>query len=816
MTEGASQQNEGRDYRSNQRFQNDEDRFVGEQSGGGYRGGYREGGRGREGNGNRGRGGRGGFSGRGGHNSRDATQQDEHGSEQPPTREYIEEHGADQRVYRGPRDRVHPHPRHDDPTRDVDGEQPQQNYPAENAPRYGGRGGGRGGYRDGGSRPHNQNARGYDGEGGADEDSGRFENLQPRENFSRRGGRGGGRNDGYGDRQQRPFQNNNRQQYQQETNDATEADGSAPQQTADEGQGSYERQPRQQQGGYHGGRGGYNNNNNSGRRFDSRRSDEPMVIRPLRDEHRESGPVEGGRRYQMPRGTQQDQPASNDGRPGRTMRAPRFRRNNFNEDEVLKLLESRHNQRGITFDNYESIAVEIVPNDIDAVTSFVGLGIEPALEENIRRCGYQKPTPVQKYGIPVCLAGRDLMACAQTGSGKTAAFLIPVIQHILVHGVSPAERRRSLPIALVMAPTRELALQIYDESRKLVLRTDVYCDVVYGGIPYPTFFEQDILVACPGRLKDIFDRESISFSRTKFLILDEADRMLEMGFEEQIEYLVHSSFTDMPPPEERQTLMFSATFPVPIRNLAQKYLRRHYYLLTVGRVGSTTKNITQRVMYVEESEKKKKVMELIFDSCQTDLVLIFVETKRSAEELFELLYDEGIPAGTIHSGRRQQEREEALRLFKDGKNPILVATDVASRGLDIPNVSHVIQYDLPRAMDDYTHRIGRTGRAGNEGLATSFFNDTNLNLCEELLSYLQEHDQEVPAWMEEMAEEKTVRSLVAQHNRGGRRGGGAGGNRGPRDHHDRAPRHDESREAQRPAPKPRVQVPLSRVADGGF
>jgi superfamily II DNA/RNA helicase len=364
-----------------------------------------------------------------------------------------------------------------------------------------------------------------------------------------------------------------------------------------------------------------------------------------------------------------------------------------------------------------------------------------------------------------------------------------------------------------MAPTRELALQIYDESRKLAVNTDIYCDVVYGGTPYPTFFEQDILVACPGRLKDIFDRESISFKRTKFLILDEADRMLEMGFEEQIEYLVHSSFTDMPPPEERQTLMFSATFPVPIRNLAQKYLRSHYYLLTVGRVGSTTRNITQRVLLVEESQKEKKLMDLIFEQNQTDLVLIFVETKRAAEALYEMLYDEDIPAGTIHSGRQQKEREEALRRFKDGSAPILVATDVASRGLDIPNVTHVIQFDLPRSMDDYTHRIGRTGRAGNEGIATSFFNESNIGICEDLLAYLREHDQEVPDWMEDMAQERTVRSMVAQQLKGGRRGGRGGG----RDHNDRPSRRDEPAHDEAPRARPaKVQMPISRVADGGF
>ncbi|ESS71145.1 ATP-dependent RNA helicase DED1 [Trypanosoma cruzi Dm28c] len=373
------------------------------------------------------------------------------------------------------------------------------------------------------------------------------------------------------------------------------------------------------------------------------------------------------------------------------------------------------------------------------------------------------------------------MACAQTGSGKTAAFLVPVVHYILKHGVSPARERVSYPIAVIMAPTRELALQIYDEVRKLTFRTDIFYDVVYGGTPYPTRFENDILVACPGRLKDIFDRGIVSFSRVKFLVLDEADRMLEMGFEEQIEYLVASRYTDMPQTTERQTLMFSATFPQRILNLAKRYLRQHYYLLTVGRVGSTTKNITQKIVRVQESEKMDKLFEVIYQQKQTDLVLIFVETKRAAEELHYALKSEGIPSATIHGDRRQFDRERALRDFKDGITPILVATDVASRGLDVPNVAHVIQYDLPKEMDDYTHRIGRTGRAGNKGTATSFYNKNNRNLTVDLYNYLKEHEQDIPLWFEEEKENvEGERFLGMSRGRGGggiggRRGGGGGG-----------------------------------------
>jgi superfamily II DNA/RNA helicase len=469
------------------------------------------------------------------------------------------------------------------------------------------------------------------------------------------------------------------------------------------------------------------------------------------------------------------------GGPQRVQRIPRLRRNNFDEKEVEELFQMRHNQKGISFDNYESIAVEIVPR-VEPVASFQELHVHPILADNIRRCGYEKPTPVQKFGIPVAMAGGDLMACAQTGSGKTAAFLTPIMNHILVNGVSPARNGQSLPIALVLAPTRELALQIFDETRKLAYHSDIFCDVSYGGTSYPHHFENDVLVACPGRLKDLFDRERVSFKKIKYLVLDEADRMLEMGFDEQIEYLVASCYTDMPPPEERQTLMFSATFPKRIRTLAQNYLRKQYYLLTVGRVGSTTKNITQRIKWVEDSGKQEALMELIFQHLQTDLVLIFVETKREADNLFYSLQEEGIPCGTIHGDRKQFEREEALKFFKEGKTPILVATDVASRGLDIPDVAHVIQYDLPSAMDDYTHRIGRTARAGNTGLATAFFNEKNAHLTAELVAYLREHEQEVPDFMESMQESIAAKNFESHARRGGS-GGRGGRGRGRRDDH---------------------------------
>jgi superfamily II DNA/RNA helicase len=459
----------------------------------------------------------------------------------------------------------------------------------------------------------------------------------------------------------------------------------------------------------------------------------------------------------------------------RVVRAPHLRKNCHDEAKVEELFTHHHRQTGISLDNYDSIPVEMVPRDIKPVEDFVDLLVEPALAQNIERCGYKRPTPVQRYGIPVALSGNDLMACAQTGSGKTAAFLIPVVQHILVYGVSPARNRKSYPIALVLAPTRELAVQIFDEVRKLTFNTDIFYDVVYGGTRYPNRFEQDILVACPGRLRDMFNEEYLSFSAIKFLILDEADRMLEMGFEEQIEELVASRYTDMPTVDDRQTFMFSATFPQRILNLAKRYLRRKYYLLTVGRVGSTTKNITQTIENVPDNEKMDRLLQIIYGHEMSDMVLIFVETKKMAEEVNRRLHREGIQSTTIHGDRRQQDREAALEDFKQKVTPILVATDVASRGLDIPDVAHVVQFDLPQEMDDYTHRIGRTGRAGNKGIATAFYNRNNRRLAMELHKYFSEHGQEIPKWFQQEAELVEGEALLSREGGGGggrRRGGG--------------------------------------------
>jgi ATP-dependent RNA helicase DDX3X len=437
--------------------------------------------------------------------------------------------------------------------------------------------------------------------------------------------------------------------------------------------------------------------------------------------------------------------------------------------------------QGINFSKYEDIPVEAsgenIPPEID---SFKSVDFHEVVKLNIELAGYEKPTPVQRYAIPISLAGRDLISCAQTGSGKTAAFLFPVIHQLMTSALPPpppqpryrgAGSARPLihPYVLVMAPTRELVMQIHQEARKFCYRTNLKPVVAYGGQPVRDQLRElergcDILIATPGRLKDLLDRGRMSLSLIRHLVLDEADRMLDMGFEPQIREIVEQC--DMP--ASRQTAMFSATFPREIQRLAQDFLTE-YVFLAVGRVGSTTEMITQRLEYVEEAEKRDKLLGLL-PECE-GLTLIFVETKRNADVLESFLIKEGIAATSIHGDRSQPEREEALQMFRCGRCPVLVATDVAARGLDIPNVLHVINYDLPNEIDSYVHRIGRTGRCGNSGTAVAFCNEKNRPILKELHALLTEAKQEIPGWFETLAS-------GAGSSFGGSRGGAGRGGRG--------------------------------------
>ncbi|XP_017893478.1 putative ATP-dependent RNA helicase Pl10 [Ceratina calcarata] len=445
---------------------------------------------------------------------------------------------------------------------------------------------------------------------------------------------------------------------------------------------------------------------------------------------------------------------------------------------------------GINFSKYEDIPVEATGDNIPPhITSFDDVKLTEIIKNSIALAGYDKPTPVQKYAIPIIIGRRDVMACAQTGSGKTAAFLVPILNQIYESGprsppVGSSGKRKQYPLGLVLAPTRELATQIYDEARKFAYRSRMRPAVVYGGSCMGDQIREldrgcHLLVATPGRLVDMLKRDKIGLHNCRYLVLDEADRMLDMGFEPQIRRIVQEDM--MPPTGERQTLMFSATFPKEIQMLARDFLS-NYIFLAVGRVGSTSENITQKIVWVEEQEKRSYLLDLLQASNFTDpsaesLTLVFVETKKGADTLEDYLGKMGYPVTSIHGDRTQREREEALRRFRAGIAPILVATAVAARGLDIPHVKHVINFDLPGDVEEYVHRIGRTGRMGNLGLATSFFNHKNHNLVRDLVSLLIEANQELPPWLDEMFSEAKYSgggSRRTASTKGGRFSGGFG------------------------------------------
>lgn len=453
-------------------------------------------------------------------------------------------------------------------------------------------------------------------------------------------------------------------------------------------------------------------------------------------------------------------------------------------DERVELELFGTGNTGINFSKYEDIPVEATGEKVPRnITSFEEVQLTEIIRNNVAAARYDTPTPVQKYAIPIILGRRDVMACAQTGSGKTAAFLIPILNRMFEDGPSNSPQNRSrkkqYPLGLVLAPTRELATQIYDESKKFAYRSKVRPCVVYGGAHIGDQMRDlergcHLLVATPGRLLDMIDRGRIGLDYCRYLVLDEADRMLDMGFEIQIRRIVEKE--SMPRTGDRQTLMFSATFPHPIQMLARDFLD-NYIFLAVGRVGSTSENITQKVVWVEEHDKRSFLLDLLSVVTEANqpsaenLTLVFVETKKGADSLEDFLHQEGYPVTSIHGDRTQREREDALRQFRSGATPILVATAVAARGLDIPHVTHVINFDLPSDIEEYVHRIGRTGRMGNLGLATSFFNDRNRNLANGMLDLLVEAKQEFPSWLEGVASDSRMPSS-------GRRGGGGGGGKG--------------------------------------
>ncbi|XP_072235512.1 probable ATP-dependent RNA helicase DDX4 [Leuresthes tenuis] len=415
-----------------------------------------------------------------------------------------------------------------------------------------------------------------------------------------------------------------------------------------------------------------------------------------------------------------------------------------------------HYESGINFDKYDDILVDVSgTNPPQAIVSFDEAALCESLRKNVSKSGYLKPTPVQKHGIPIISAGRDLMACAQTGSGKTAAFLLPILQQLMADGVAASQfSELQEPEAVIVAPTRELINQIFLEARKFSYGTCVRPVVVYGGVSTGHQIREisrgcNVLCGTPGRLLDMIGKGKVGLTKLRYLVLDEADRMLDMGFEPDMRRLV--GFPGMPSKEARQTLMFSATYPDDIQRMAADFLKTDYLFLAVGIVGGACSDVEQTFVQVTKFSKREQLLDLL-KITGMERTMVFVETKRQADFIATFLCQERIPTTSIHGDREQREREQALADFRSGNCPVLVATSVAARGLDIPDVQHVVNFDLPNNIDDYVHRIGRTGRCGNIGRAVSFYDpEADNQLARSLVTVLSKAQQEVPSWLEESA-----------------------------------------------------------------
>ena len=348
--------------------------------------------------------------------------------------------------------------------------------------------------------------------------------------------------------------------------------------------------------------------------------------------------------------------------------------------------------------------------------TFEELGLLPELLKAVAEAGYTEPTPIQAQAIPVVLEGKDVMGGAQTGTGKTAGFVLPLLQRLARHASNSPSPARHPVRALILTPTRELAMQVHESVQTYGKYVPLRDLVVYGGVDIKPQTEAlrrgvEIVVATPGRLLDHVEQKSVGFNFVEVLVLDEADRMLDMGFIPDIKRILALL------PKERQSLLFSATFSEEIKKLADSMLRAPV-LIEVARRNALTDTVTHRIHPVAQDDKRALLAHLLKRG-DLSQVLVFVGTKFGASRLAHYLEKQGINATAIHGDKSQQQRTEALEAFKNGTVRVLVATDVAARGLDIDDLPHVINYELPHVPEDYVHRIGRTGRAGKEGDATS-------------------------------------------------------------------------------------------------
>lgn len=407
---------------------------------------------------------------------------------------------------------------------------------------------------------------------------------------------------------------------------------------------------------------------------------------------------------------------------------------------VLALTEEQQQE---TRERLNIVIEDSAGKPISPIESFDEMNLHENIMRDIREREYQSPTPIQAQGIPIGLSGRDILGCAETGSGKTASFAIPMVQHCL--NIAKPAAYGDGPVGLVLAPTRELAQQIEKEVKAFSRssRTVTSC-IVVGGV---NMGEQrgdlrqgvQIVVATPGRFIDHLQQRNTSLGRVAFIVLDEADRMLDMGFEPQISEIMRS----LQP--QHQTLLFSATMPQEIEVLASAFLNKPV-TIKVGQVSTPTANVLQGLQKTSEPNRVDDVVMLLFEEMQTaknnghvmPLSVVFVERKIRADNMAAALNQESIPSAALHGGLSQYDRQTALADFTAGRVSVLVATDVASRGLDIKGIGHVINCDLPKTFEDYVHRIGRTGRAGSSGRATSFYTDRDSFLVSQIKRAIQE------------------------------------------------------------------------------
>eukprot|EP01063_Lacrimia_lanifica_P028841 TRINITY_DN428_c0_g1_i1.p2 TRINITY_DN428_c0_g1~~TRINITY_DN428_c0_g1_i1.p2 ORF type:complete len:498 (+),score=231.45 TRINITY_DN428_c0_g1_i1:40-1494(+) len=417
-----------------------------------------------------------------------------------------------------------------------------------------------------------------------------------------------------------------------------------------------------------------------------------------------------------------------------------------------------------------------IPNPI---LTFDEASFPANIKNMFRHAGFVEPTPIQAQSWPIALSGNNMVGIAKTGSGKTLSFALPAVIHIMAQG--PVQHGEG-PIAVFIAPTRELAVQIDEECRKVSQR-QYRTACVYGGADKRTQIRDCrgayIVTATPGRMIDFLEGGLTNLKRATYVVLDEADRMLDMGFEPQINAILSQVRPD------RQTLMFSATWPKEVRHLAQTFLK-DWVQINVGYSDlAANADVRQHIWFVEQHQKKDELMDLLRQVQETvPKVLIFAQTKRGVDDLQDFLQGKGIRPLIIHGDRNQAQRDQALAQFRRAKHAIMIATDVAQRGLDIRDLPCVINYDFPDQLEDYVHRIGRTGRAGDIGDAYSFFTPNNVALAQGLLEILEKANQPVDDFLRQLAQQSSQSRYGGGNRRygkggkGGRYGGGGGYNRG--------------------------------------